>query len=258
MFDRGKGAQVVLIPGVQGRWEWMRPALDALSKRCRAISYTLCGDFGSGVRMDPALGFDNFTRQLDRVLDEAGVERAALCGVSFGGFIGLRYAARRPERVSALILASSLAPGWSPSEQQRRYIDRPWLSAPLFALTAPMRLMPEIRAARGSWIGAAAFAARHSLRVLAAPAIPSAMAARITLAEQQDFASDCAAVKAPVLVVTGDPSLDRVVPTHVTRRYESLMPGARYAMVERTGHIGLVTRPDRFAEVVCDFVVMRG
>ncbi|MBW8896248.1 MAG: alpha/beta fold hydrolase, partial [Acidobacteria bacterium] len=96
--------KLIVIPGVQGRWEWMKPALDELAKRCRAVSYTLCGDLGSEMTFDRTLGFDNFIRQLDRVFDRSGIERAALCGVSYGGFIALRYAALRPERVASLVL----------------------------------------------------------------------------------------------------------------------------------------------------------
>ena len=29
MIDIGTGPPLVLIPGLQGRWEWMRPAVDA-------------------------------------------------------------------------------------------------------------------------------------------------------------------------------------------------------------------------------------
>jgi pimeloyl-ACP methyl ester carboxylesterase len=55
-------------------------------------------------------------------------------------------------------------------------------------------------------------------------------------------------------VITGEEGLDRVVPVTVTRTYASLIAGARYEMLERTGHIGLLTRPDRFASLVGDFV----
>jgi len=102
VFDQGKGTGLIVIPGVQGRWEWMKPALTELAKRCRVMSYTLCGDFGSDMKFDPALGFDNFIKQLDQVFDRTGLERAALCGVSYGGLIALRYAALRPERVTSL------------------------------------------------------------------------------------------------------------------------------------------------------------
>ena len=73
--------------------------------------------------------------------------------------------------------------------------------------------------------------------------IPSLMAARVTLQQSLDFAPDCARVTAPTLVVTGEDGLDRVVPADVTRRYATLIPGARYVKIERTGHIGLLTRP---------------
>jgi 3-oxoadipate enol-lactonase len=254
MFDEGTGPPVVVIPGIQGRWEWMRPALGELRKRCRTISYSLCGDIGSGVKIDPSLGFDNYLRQLDRVLDEAGIDRAALCGVSYGGLVALRYAATRPDRVSALIFASSPAPGWTPTDQQRRYIERPWLSAPAFVATSPGRLWPEIVAARGSTVEGLMFSARHLARVLAAPMIPSLMASRVTLQQGLDFAADCARVVAPTLVITGEEHLDRVVPVRVTRGYESVIHGARYQMLERTGHVGLVTRPAEFANVVTGFV----
>ena len=53
MFDRGSGPPLIVVPGVQGRWEWMQPALIALSRSCRTISYSLCGDIGSGM---PGIG----------------------------------------------------------------------------------------------------------------------------------------------------------------------------------------------------------
>lgn len=254
MFDQGSGLPLVVVPGVQGRWEWMTPALRELAKRCRTVSYSLCGDFGSGMKVDPSLGFDNYLRQLDAVLDRAGVARAAICGVSYGGFIALRYAATRPDRVSALILVSAPAPGWVPSSRQRRYVARPWLSAPAFALNAPVRLWPEIHAAFPRWLHRVSFLMSHGARALAAPMIPPLMADRVTLQQRMDFTGDCSRVRAPVLVVTGEPPLDAVVPVEVTRRYTSLIPGARYAMIERTGHIGMLTRAGRFADLAGEFV----
>lgn len=253
MFDRGSGPPVIVIPGVQGRWEWMRPALEALSTRCRAISYSLAGDLGSGVPRDPDAGFDVYLDQLDEVFMKTGLERATLCGVSYGGVIALRYAATRPARVAALILLSSPAPGWKPNARQERYAGRPWLMAPAFVATGPGRLWPEIRAAFGSWHAGLWFGIRHAVRIAAAPIIPPLMARRVAIEQQLDLAPDCARVAAPTLVITGEPALDRVMPVDVTRRYASLIRGARYAMMERTGHIGLVTRPRAFAELVCGF-----
>jgi hypothetical protein len=41
IVDRGGGTPIVVIPGVQGRWEWMRPAIDALAHRSRVITFSL-------------------------------------------------------------------------------------------------------------------------------------------------------------------------------------------------------------------------
>lgn len=254
MFDHGDGLPIVVIPGVQGRWEWMRPALDALARKCRTVSYSLCGDFGSGRTIDAAIGFENYLEQLDAVLEDAGLRQTALCGVSYGGLVALRYAATRPRRVTALILSSSPAPGWVPTEQQRRWVSRPWISAPAFIATSPGRLMPEIKAALPDWRRRIAFGARHAIRVAAAPMIPSLMASRVTWTERMDFGPDCANVNAPTLVITGEDELDRVVPVRITRNYAAMIAGARHEVVEGTGHIGLLTRPERYAALVSEFV----
>jgi pimeloyl-ACP methyl ester carboxylesterase len=254
MMDEGTGPPVIVIPGIQGRWEWMVPALRELGRTCRAISYSLCGDAGSGVKLDPALGFENYVRQLDGVFEKTGVSRAALCGVSYGGFIALRYAATRPERVSALVLVSAPAPGWRPSARQERFLEKPHLRAPLFVMTAPARLWAEIRSAIPSWPARIWFAVTYSARVLTAPLAPTRAAARIAHQQADDFSGDGARVKAPTLVVTGEDSLDHVVPPSVTRSYLSMIPGASYRKLEGTGHIGMITQPGRFAHIVSDFV----
>ena len=257
MYSSGSGPPLVVVPGIQGRWEWLRPALHELQRRCRTVSYSLCGDFGAGWTMDPSLGFENYLRQLDDVFDRAGLTRAAVCGSSYGGFIALRYAATRPERVSHLVLASSPSPGWRPNPRQSAYIARPWISTPAFFATAPGRLWPEIHAAFDDLPSRLAFCGIHTIRVMTAPAIPSRMAARIVEQQSMDFAADCALIHAPTLVTSGEPHLDAVVPVDATRRYLSLIPGASYAMIERTGHLGLLTRPEVFASVVADFVSAR-
>src|SRR5256885_683821 len=70
-----------------------------------------------------------------------------------------------------------------------------------------------------------------------------------------DLAGDGAGVSAPTLVVTGEPSLDHVVPTSGASEYVRLIAGACGAVLERTGHIGSMTRPDEFAALVREFVM---
>lgn len=253
IYDGGSGPPVIVIPGVQGRWEWMRPALDALARDCRALSYSLRGDLRSGFRIERELGFEGHLRQLDAIFERAGLERAVLCGVSYGGLIAVRYAASRPDRVTGLVLVSAPGPGWKPSERQARYVSRPWLSMPLFVATGPLRLWPEIRAALPRWRPRARFALAHALRIVRAPSIPSLMALRVRQQEGIDFEADCLRVRAPALVITGEEQLDKVVPVRATERYARLIPCVQHIRMERTGHIGLVTQPEKFAGLVSEF-----
>ena len=97
IIDRGGGTPIVVIPGVQGRWEWMKPAIDALAQRCRVVTFSLADEPSCGGRFDEARGFDSYVDQVRDALDAAGIDAAAICGVSYGGLIAAAFAARYPD-----------------------------------------------------------------------------------------------------------------------------------------------------------------
>jgi pimeloyl-ACP methyl ester carboxylesterase len=76
------------------------------------------------------------------------------------------------------------------------------------------------------------------------------MAARVKCLAGEDFVADAKRVAAPTLVITGEPALDRVVPVAGTKEYLDLIAGADGVTLEHTGHIGVVTRPAAFAELI--------
>ena len=189
MIDVGNGPPLVLIPGLQGRWEWMRPTVNALARTFRVLSFTLAGDWGSRVKFDERLGFDNFIVQIDRVLDEAGVDSADFCGVSYGGLIAVRYAALRPRRVRHLVLASALPPDYEADERYDFYRRAPMLLLPVFALASAHRASPELRAALPT-LRARLSLVPQALRVMAAPPWPGHMKRRMELIRTVDFLAD--------------------------------------------------------------------
>src|SRR5215510_2046959 len=121
IVDRGNGVPLVLVPGVQGRWQYMGLAIDALAKFFRVITFSLCGDRGSDCQFVESRGADNFLDQIDRVLDERQVPRAVIAGVSFGGLIALHYAAMRPRRSDGLVLVSTPGPHFQPERRHMWY-----------------------------------------------------------------------------------------------------------------------------------------
>ena len=252
IIDRGSGTPIVVIPGIQGRWEWMKPAVDALAKRSRVITFSLADEPSSGGHFDLTQGFWCYVEQVSRVLDESGIDRASICGVSYGGLIAAAFALRHPDRVASLVLVSALPPSWHPDERVRFYIRFPWLFTPLFCLGS-LRLYREIAAANEGWWSGVTAALNHGFNVLRHMFHPGRMARRVHLLSSVRIEADLASVQLPVLIVTGEDSLERVVPPRMTRRYLGLWPHARTATIARTGHLGLITRPADFAAVVSMF-----
>jgi pimeloyl-ACP methyl ester carboxylesterase len=254
LIDRGTGTPLVLVPGIQGRWEYMRPAVDALSRSFRVITFALSGEPAAGYTFDRAQGLDNYVTQTVSALDQLGLDRAVICGVSFGGLVALRFAAAHPERTAALVLASTPAPLFRLRRRHEIYTRLPWIFGPLFFAETPVRLRRETVAALPERAARLAFA-RTALRTLIeAPVSASRMAERARLLTNIDLRDDCAHVSAPTLVVTGEAVLDYVVPVAGTSEYVRLIPGARAAVLHRTGHLGTITRPDAFAAIVSAFV----
>lgn len=254
IVDRGSGAAVVMIPGVQGRWEWMQPAVDALSRHVRVITFSLADEPSAAAHFDDRAGFANYVEQVREVLDARGVERAAICGVSFGGIIATAFAARHPSRVSSLILVSALPPTWRPDAKVSRYLRFPWLLTPAFCLGS-LRLYGEIAAASDSrWRGiTAAYGA--GLNVLRHMFHPGRMARRVHLLSSMGrIETELSRVTVPTMIVTGEESLERVVPPQMTREYLAIWPHARVETLARTGHLGMITRPEEFAALIYRFV----
>jgi pimeloyl-ACP methyl ester carboxylesterase len=254
LVEVGKGPPLVLIPGIQGRWEYMRPAIDALATSFRTLTFPLSGERGSDAALDPGLGIDNDARQVTAALDRSRIDRAIVCGISFGGLPAIRFAAVAPERTAALILVSVPGPHWQLRPRHRVYAAAPWLFGPLFLAESPWRLAGEIRSALPN-IGARWRFVRWQLATLRrAPLSPTRMAGRAALISSPQLLDDCARIVAPTLLVTGEPGLDRVVAVDGTLAYMRLIAGARHATLPRTGHLGSITRPEAFAALVREFV----
>jgi pimeloyl-ACP methyl ester carboxylesterase len=240
-----------VIPGIQGRWEWMEPGIDALAVRCRVVTYSLSDEPSCGGSFDEDTGFECYVEQVRTAMDEAGLDRATICGVSYGGLIAAAFAARHPERTCGLVLISALPPSWSPDARVRFYLRAPRLLMPVFMI-ASLRMYREIEAAHPGMRAGLREAFRHGSNVLTHMFSPSRMARRVHLLTRANL--DCiSALRVPALVITGQADLDRVVPVRATREYLQWLPEARFVTVQGTGHLGFITKPQVFADVVAPF-----
>jgi pimeloyl-ACP methyl ester carboxylesterase len=252
LIDCGSGRPIVLVPGVQGRWEWMRPTVDALAQSFRVLTFSLCDERARG--RTAAAVLDDLSAQIRAVLDPRDLERATICGVSFGGLIALHFAAHHPDRTEALVLASTPGPGWQLRRSHQVYVRWPRLCAPLFFAGAPRRLRQEIARAIPDRTKRRRFRLQQLALLIRAPLSPSRMAARARLIASIDVTEQCRAVSAPTLILCGEPQLDHVVSVGRTTEYERLIARAQLRILPDTGHLGHLTRPDAFAAAIRDFL----
>jgi len=89
-----------------------RPFLERLARNRRVVRYDARGCGLSDWDVDE-YSLEVWVRDLEAVVDAAGLKRFSLLGISQGGPIAITYAVRHPERVSRLVLLGAYARGYS-------------------------------------------------------------------------------------------------------------------------------------------------
>jgi DNA-binding SARP family transcriptional activator/pimeloyl-ACP methyl ester carboxylesterase len=108
-------------------FDWQSPVwrhmLRELSADFRLIRYDERGNGLSDWKVDD-FSYEALVRDLESVVDAAGLDRFPLLGISQGCAVAIGYAVRHPERVTRLVLHGGYAKGWrargNPSEIAKR------------------------------------------------------------------------------------------------------------------------------------------
>src|SRR5918997_6353032 len=110
----GDGPPVVLLHGLSATKRYVVHRSKALPRAgYRIVMYDARGHGESAAPDDPdAYEYSDLCADLAAVMDEHGLDRAALAGVSMGAHTALRFALEHPERVSAVV---AITPGYDGS-----------------------------------------------------------------------------------------------------------------------------------------------
>jgi pimeloyl-ACP methyl ester carboxylesterase/DNA-binding CsgD family transcriptional regulator len=238
-------------------WEtpvW-RPWLEAMSQR---LTYLRYDERGSGLS-DWDVGFEAWVRDLETVVDAAGLPRFSLYGVSQGGPIAVAYAARHPERVERLILHGSYLRGVRHRGLPQRDLDEQSAMLDLIRLgwgrdnPAFRQLFATLMMPGGSRALHDAF--NELQRVSASPENAARIVEAFTDLDVTDLAPQ---VRAPTLVLHARG--DARAPFAEGRLAASLVPDARFVALETDNHILLEGEPafGRFMDEVHAFLGVEG
>lgn len=189
----------------------------------------------------PTIRFSDFVLDLGSVFDAAGVKRAPVLGISQGASVAVAYAARHPERVSALILVGGPARGWRVKNHAR-------LTERMTALMTLMRQGWGSSHAAFRQIFSSSFFPGGSAEQIASfndlqrDSTSAVNAATILSAlGDLDVREDAARVRAPTLVVHARG--DTVVPMKDGLELATHIKGARFVPLDTDNHLLLADEP---------------
>lgn len=257
----GSGPPLLLIHGIGDSSATWRTVIPSLARRHLVIAPDLLGHGSSAKpRADYSVAaYANGMRDLLSVLD---IDRVTIVGHSLGGGVTMQFAYQFPERTERMVLVSSGGAGRGVSPLLR-LATLPGAQAALATLQLPGAGL--LSAAAVGLLGrldrGLAVDAPDLRRVV--DALPDATARSAflrTLRAVVDWRGQVVTmldrsylVRAlPTLLVWG--TLDSVLPIGHGYRAHAAMPGSRFEVFEGAGHFPFRTDPDRFVQVVEDFL----
>jgi pimeloyl-ACP methyl ester carboxylesterase len=197
--------------------------------------------FGRSRPAPDVLTMDDAAQAGVRALDEAGIQRAVVLGLSMGGYAALAFWDRHPDRVAGLVLANTRAGADDDAGRERRralaerlrtegsgfLVESP---PPLLSADAPVELWERVRSIIGGQ-DAGAIAA-----------------ASLGMAERADYTSRLGEIAVPTLVVTS--SADTLIPPDLTTPMAEAIPGATLEVIDGVGHLSNLEAPEAFNAAV--------
>jgi 3-oxoadipate enol-lactonase len=243
----GEGHPLLLIHGNGGNVSQMRKDREWLSRSFKTIAYD-CRGHGRSEKPASYTLQDHIDDAL-ALLDELGVSKAGVIGVSGGSYIAQGLAAAEPDRVTKLVLVvprshgaksatqlfwerhAAETAGFSEAERMKFFMER--VFSPAFVRrTDPRTLMELIRPE---------------------PALtPEETAAANRALERLDLRPALGRITAPTLVISG--RMDGLNPPELGRETASLIPNAQFVEMPNSGHAPSFEEPEAFAELVGRFL----
>lgn len=231
---------------------WMfHPQVAALKDRYRCITVDWRGQGDTPAAADRAADMDSLTGDLVALLDHLDLDAVHYAGLSMGGFVGMRLAARHPDRVLSLVLLDTSAGPEDPEKvAQYRTLARVyrWLGmGPVRSKVEPIMFGPDLLGSSrrdevvGPWMAKLATVDRRGMR-----------AAILGVTDRDPIAPELGRIEAPTLVIVGED--DVATPVAKAEAIVAGIAGARLEVVPKAGHSSTIEQPEAVTALIESFL----
>jgi proline iminopeptidase len=257
----GSGTPLIVVnggPGFDHTYLHVASAWDTLGKNRRVIFYDQRGDGRSGPhKPGQSCTLADQIADLEALRAHLGFEKWDMLGHSWGGYLSMAYSARHPERIAHLMIVDSAAPKWAdtlflfaqifPEITERRngytFADEMGDKAASDASIRDYLTMLFYSAEKRD-----AFVAQMSSGAYSKP-VSQAVLSDLP---RFDLNPEIAKFKFPVMVVTG--RYDINVAPLVAYKIHQAIPGSRFLVFEKSGHIPFYEEPEAFVHAAEEFL----
>lgn len=245
----GEGTPVILLNGIMMTSEAWAFQRQDLGKKHMVISHDFLGQ-GQSSQPGESYSFSLHCDHLLKLMEELKIGQAHFIGASYGGEVGLLFAAEYPEKVKSLTVAASV----SEIHPLLEAMGRSWMAAAelekgenFLRIVAPLIYSEEFFAERKEWFEGRIKAFASSVHPRWFRAFNGLMRAFMQL----DLTHKLGDIEAPTLVVAGEedilkpPKYSRIIADNIQDSRLEILP---------TGHAIPLENPAVFNKMVLDFM----
>jgi 3-oxoadipate enol-lactonase len=239
--DTGKGPAVLFSHGLLWSSAMFRFQVAAFQDRYRCIAWDHRGQGKSEVTAS-GYDMDTLTDDAAALIAQLGVAPVHFVGLSMGGFVGMRLAARRPELLRSLALIET-------ASDEEPLLNRPRYAA-MAAMAKVVGMRPFVPKVMSIMFGKTFLGdpARAALReglveeLLSNDTGGMRRAVGGVIWRKPVAAAELARIRAPTLVLSGEE--DTAVVSARSRRTAGQIPGAKFVSIPRAGHSSSLEEPE--------------
>jgi proline iminopeptidase len=242
-------------PGLSHIYMLQNDVWTRLSHNRQIVFYDQRGTGKSkNVKPDAAWGMDAQVADMEAVRAKFGFQKFNLVGDSYGGLLAMAYAAAHPEHIEKLILSDSAAPAWKDIarvlpdvfpdvlEQIAAREKNPTANAADQRIRDHFLMLFYSEANRDAYLAG----------IKDLESVPQVSAAVQKATKALDLTPELPKFKFPTMVITGRFDMN-VTPVTAWNIYKAI-PGAKFVVFEKSGHLPSYEEPDKYVQVVEEFL----
>jgi proline iminopeptidase len=260
-FGAASSATPVIVanggPGLSHVYMLQNDTWPRIAHNRQVIFYDQRGT-GRSMRVSPeaSFGMDAQVADLDAIRAKFGFQKFDLAGDSYGGLLAMAYAAAHPEHIEKLILSDSAAPAWKdiirvlpdvfPDVLEQIATSEkkppPGTNPADQGIRNHFRMLFYSEQNRNAYLAGAKDLG----------ATPQTGAAVQKATRTLDLTAALPKFNFPTLVITGRYDMN-VTPLTAWNIYKAI-PGAKFVVFEKSGHLPSYEEPDKYVQVVNQFL----